>query len=110
MGGAVGNDSEVDWTTAASATSEGIYNCYSEQDGVLKWLYRMANAGLSTPAGLVPVPHGVEGVVNSDFSNLIGGHNEWKANLGAVLDRLDLGRDTLLEASTVSAAMEAEEK
>lgn len=92
MGGAVDNDSELDWAAAAGATSARIYNCYSEQDGVLKWLWREADAGLSTPAGLLPVPNAGKRIINCSFSDLVGGHNEWKANLGTVLDRLELGR------------------
>jgi pimeloyl-ACP methyl ester carboxylesterase len=109
MGGAVGNDSELDWTSVASATSDGVFNCYSERDGVLKWMYQTANAGLSTPAGLVPVPDSVEGVTNCDFSDLIGGHNEWKANLSTVLDRLGLGQEGLLQVDEEPTQVEVPE-
>ena len=43
------------------------------------------------------MPDSVEGVTNCDFSDLVGGHNEWKANLGTVLDRLGLGKEALME-------------
>ncbi|MBA2781260.1 DUF726 domain-containing protein [Billgrantia kenyensis] len=109
MGGAVGNANQNHWASAARATSEGIFNCYSERDGVLKWMYQTANAGLSTPAGLVPVPDSVEGVTNCDFSDLIGGHNEWKANLSTVLERLGLGKEGLVQVDEVPTQVEEPE-
>lgn len=92
MGGAVGIDNEDDWISASIAVSGNLYNCHSEQDGVLKWLYRTANAGLSNPAGLGPAKHQVPKLINQDFTDLVDGHNQWKANLSNVLDRLQLGK------------------
>lgn len=90
MGGAVGRTDVESWDSAASAVSEGIYNCYSNRDRVLQLLYQGANAGLSKPAGLGPASCSYDSVRNIDFSDLIDGHNAWKPNLKEVLARLQV--------------------
>jgi hypothetical protein len=85
MGGAVGREETQSWLAASSSVSGSIYNCFSENDGVLKYAYQLAAAGTSAPAGLgkaVPV------AVNVDCTDFISGHNTWKDNLPMVLDRL----------------------
>lgn len=91
MGGAVGIANEERWRSAASAVTGKIYNSRSDQDGVLRYLYKGANIGLSEPAGLYPVGDKPDNVVDRDFSKLICGHNAWKPNLPAVLDAHGLG-------------------
>lgn len=90
MGGAVGRTDTESWDSAASAVSEGIYNCYSNKDRVLQLLYQGANVGLSTPAGLGAASSSCDSVTNVDFSDLIDGHNAWKPNLKEVLARLQV--------------------
>ena len=48
LGGAVDRLDTEDWQKAASAVSGKIYNCYSKNDSVLKYLYQGANPCVST--------------------------------------------------------------
>lgn len=91
MGGAIGVANEDRWQSAASAVTGKIFNCRSNQDDVLRYLYKGANIGLSEPAGLYPIGDKPDNVVDTDYSTLIGGHNAWKQNLPAVLDSHGLG-------------------
>ena len=90
MGGAVGRTDAEAWKRAAAAVSGNIYNCYSNQDLVLRFLYQVANLGRSKPAGIGPAKGPPESLKNMDFSDLIDGHNAWKPNLPHVLDRLEV--------------------
>lgn len=85
IGGAVGRDETASWSDATSATKGTLYNCHSDNDDVLRFLYRTANAGLSSPAGLGPA---VIGAHNLDCTDFISGHNVWKENLPKVLQRI----------------------
>ncbi|EMP56974.1 hypothetical protein MSNKSG1_02906 [Marinobacter santoriniensis NKSG1] len=85
MGGAVGREETESWLAASSSVSGSIYNCFSENDGVLQFAYQLAAAGTSKPAGLgkaVPV------AMNVDCTEFISGHTVWKDNLPRVLDRI----------------------
>ncbi len=55
-GGALSMDS--DWATALRSTREGIANFYSKTDGILRWLYRLAE--FDRPVGIGPVSYNVE--------------------------------------------------
>jgi len=88
MGGAVGRTDTEAWGSATSAVSGDIYNCYSNRDLVLRFLYQAANLGRSKPAGIGPVKGCPESLKNMDFSDLIESHNDWKPNLAHVLTRL----------------------
>lgn len=90
MGGAVGRTDVESWDSAASAVSDGIYNCYSKKDQILRGLYQWANVRISKPAGLGPASCSYDSVRNIDFSDLIDGHNAWKPNLKEVLARLQV--------------------
>lgn len=87
MGGAVGCEERASWLDASSAVKGTLYNCYSSNDDTLRFLYRTANAGLSSPAGLGAAATGAENVDCTDF---ISGHNVWKENLPKVLNRIQL--------------------
>ncbi|WP_153045451.1 DUF726 domain-containing protein [Marinobacter salexigens] len=86
VGGAVGRDERTSWLDASSAVKGTLYNCHSDNDDVLRFLYRTANAGLSSPAGLGPA---VVGARNLDCTDFITGHNVWKENLPKVLQRIE---------------------
>ena len=93
MGAAVSKDEPLEWNKAADAVRGKITNCYSKSDQVLNVAYRLANAGLSSPAGR----DSVFGIDNLDCTDFIDGHNSWKQNLPTVLERIGLsgepGRD-----------------
>jgi hypothetical protein len=82
LGGAVGKQGALDWAKAASATQEGIHNCFSSKDNVLRYLYKTFAAGWGAhePIGLAAIPGDPAGVVNHDFSELINGHNDWQSS------------------------------
>ena len=52
-GGALSLDS--DWPSVLTATREGIANFYSKTDGILRWLYRLAE--LDRPVGIGPIAY-----------------------------------------------------
>lgn len=85
MGGAVGRSHTKSWSTAASALTGTLFNCHSANDDILRRLYRMANIGLSQPAGLAPA---APSACNVDCSDLISGHTAWKVNLPQVMERI----------------------
>jgi hypothetical protein len=89
FGGAVARDDVAGWRSAASAVSGTIYNCYSKRDMVLFYLYQGASAGLSSPIGIAPIEGEIDNVVNYDCTDLVGGHNEWKARGPAILEKLN---------------------
>ncbi|MGF1886314.1 TMCO4 family protein [Photobacterium profundum] len=89
LGGAVGKDDREGWLKAMSAVEGGLYNCHSNQDGVLKSLYRTANAGLSHPIGIAPISleHPQLHNINCDF---VSSHMSWKANYEHILKSIKL--------------------
>lgn len=91
MGGAVGNSDRKSWEMACSAVSGTLYNCHSDNDGILSSLYRLANAMQSNPAGLMPTGFAIDNLKEVDFTDLIEGHNYWKQHLPQVLSTLGLG-------------------
>ena len=93
MGAAVGNTDLADWEAACSAVSGTLYNCYSRNDDVLRYIYRFANLWQSRPAGLSASEMAIANLVEMDFTSQILGHNEWKKNLPTVLQRLPMAVD-----------------
>ncbi|MGX5913986.1 DUF726 domain-containing protein [Aliidiomarina sp. Khilg15.8] len=85
LGAAQGRRNLDKWQKAAEACAGHVYNCYSKNDGVLRWAYQGVNAGLSRPAGLGPAP---EPARNLDCSDLVSGHRQYKVNLPAIYERL----------------------
>ena len=55
LGGAVGRSDTVGWQQAAEAVCGKIHNCYSSNDGVLKYMYKSASAFMSDPIGARPI-------------------------------------------------------
>lgn len=85
LGGAVDRRSAKDWSKATQAVSGKIYNCYSRNDGVLKYLYQGGNALLSDPIGYGPIELDHPKIVNVDCTEIIGGHMEYKEKLPDIL-------------------------
>lgn len=91
LGGAVGKDDEKGWKTATKAINGTIYNCHSRHDGVLSKLYRIANANLSHPIGISPIPGHNKKIKNRNCSKFIrgaGAHMIWKQHYGEILRRI----------------------
>jgi hypothetical protein len=90
LGGAVGGSSKDDacWKTAASAVKDKIYNCYSGEDEVLRFLYQGANAKLSDPIGYSGIHLKHPRIVQHDATALVQSHTAWKQHFGSILERL----------------------
>jgi len=88
LGGAIGRKDKEGWRNAAKAVSGAIYNCYSRNDWVLRYLYRPANALLSDPIGLGEIACACEQIVNVNVSDLVPGHMEYKNNFAGILRRI----------------------
>lgn len=91
LGGAVGKDDPTGWKMATKAINGNIYNCYSKHDGILSKLYRIANANLSYPIGISPIPGRNAKIKNIDCSGFIQGakaHMIWKEHYEDILRRI----------------------
>lgn len=80
LGGAIGN-SKDNWKTAKNAVKSKIYNYKSDNDAVLKYLYKFATIFKSEPVGCSNID--VEGVKNIDVSKIVKGHMKYKENFYA---------------------------
>lgn len=78
LGGAVDRTCLNDWQTAISAVNGNIYNYYTANDLVLKYLYQGANALLSNPIGLGEIKYQSKNIINVDVSDVVSGHMEYK--------------------------------
>jgi len=85
LGGAVDGTNKEGWTKASEAVDGQIYNCYSSNDSVLKYLYSPANLWLSHPIGLGPISCPAPNICNVDVSKFVPGHMYYKVNLEAIL-------------------------
>jgi pimeloyl-ACP methyl ester carboxylesterase len=85
FGGAVGTSPPEEWKRAASVVSGGLFNFYSTNDPVLKWLYSVGTGVLfSDPIGRNPIS-GVDSIWNIDSSRWVLGHSDYKAACGQQL-------------------------
>jgi len=89
MGAAVDRLDQEGWKNAANAVSGKIYNFYSKNDSILKYLYQGANALLSDPAGYGAIELRHPKIVNIDCTDFIGGHMEYKTKLPEVLGKIE---------------------
>jgi hypothetical protein len=80
LGGAVGRGERI----ATDAIEGKCYNYYTENDGVLTWLYQSANLGQGTPIGLSSL-HTKEKMISIDCSHEVDGHCEYHAKLSRIL-------------------------
>lgn len=87
LGGAVGNDAK-DWERLTDLIDGKIYNCYSRQDDVLKYLYKNANAYISDPIGYSPIKTSSCKIDNIDCTQLVTSHMKWKANFSAIRQKI----------------------
>ncbi len=90
LGGAVGGGGKDSngWRKAVSAVSGKIYNCFSENDSVLKYLYQGANGRFSTPIGYAPITLDHPQIFDFDCTSLVDSHFKWKERFGEILTQL----------------------
>lgn len=77
LGGAE-NSNLDNWNYANRCVSGNIYNYYSKNDKILKYLYQVAEFNTSKPIGRNPIE--VEGIKNRDVSSIVNGHSEYISN------------------------------
>lgn len=77
-----------EWSTAATAVSGKIHNCYSANDKVLKYLYQAATAMVDRPIGAYPIQSRTPRITNWNFSDIVAEHTAWKGCLSDVLQRI----------------------
>ncbi|WP_281833070.1 DUF726 domain-containing protein [Vibrio nigripulchritudo] len=83
FGGAV-SSKESDWENILKAVEGNVRNYYSNNDDVLKYLYKAANVGLSEePIGVKVIND--SGIHNKNTTDLVSGHMKYKENLAAVI-------------------------
>jgi hypothetical protein len=87
LGGAVGGGEKdsAGWTMATKAVKGKIFNCFSEHDHVLKYLYQGVNGGASAPIGYHGISLSHRKIENLDCSDLVSGHTQWKDAFGSIL-------------------------
>lgn len=84
LGGAVSNHTG-DWERAATAVGGTIYNCHSDKDTVLKYMYQGANLGRSVPVGYRPIRSQHHRIHNLDCTGIVDDHMKWKDALPDIL-------------------------
>ena len=85
LGAAVGRDDDAGWKAAQRAIKGSIYNCYSSNDGVLRYLYQFLNLKFSDPAGLRPITYRGRKIKNIDCGDHVKSHMEWKNHYREIL-------------------------
>lgn len=86
LGAAVSRkDDDKMWTAAANGIEGNIYNCFSRRDYVLKFLYRGANLGVSSPAGYHPIESSQNNIININCSDFVDSHMNWKSQYSRIL-------------------------
>ncbi|XNJ85064.1 DUF726 domain-containing protein [Vibrio cyclitrophicus] len=77
LGGAVGAESP--WGNIAMRKSIRIFNCYSDNDMVLRGLYRAGTLFSDTPVGIKPIEQGYKNqIFNINMSRIVRGHTDYK--------------------------------
>ncbi|MYL28165.1 MULTISPECIES: DUF726 domain-containing protein [Halomonadaceae] len=72
-------DENIDWSAVSGAVNGNIWNYYSENDDVLKYLYTAGELCRGKPVGRNPIYNSK--VRNIDVSACVGGHGEYIENL-----------------------------
>ena len=88
FGGASCIKNENEWLNVCNLTKKGVYNFYTKNDSILKYIYRTVELG-STPIGLVPLGLKNDKLYNKDVSYTVKGHFEYKKNLQTILKNLE---------------------
>ncbi|WP_172969956.1 MULTISPECIES: DUF726 domain-containing protein [unclassified Salinivibrio] len=78
FGGAMSNTEK--WTETCTSHPESmIINCYSTNDWVLKFLYKIGTLFSNIPIGSKPIPKNANNLIyNVDLSNVVDGHTSYK--------------------------------
>ncbi|EGE02838.1 hypothetical protein TEQG_01876 [Trichophyton equinum CBS 127.97] len=74
------------WRLMRSVVSGRLVNVYSENDGILQFLYR-ANSMQLDIAGLEAISD-IQGVENYDVTGIVSGHLQYQFSIGKILQRI----------------------
>jgi len=88
LGGAVGRKDRKGWKNAFKAVDGHLYNCHSDKDEVLRKLYQVANAGLSSPIGLKKIDLNHSKLTNINCDGLVDSHMTWKNHYEEILKKI----------------------
>lgn len=88
FGGASCIRNESEWINVCNLTKKGVYNFYTKNDSILKYIYRTVELG-SNPIGLVPLSLKNDKLYNKDVSDTVKGHFEYKKNLQTIFKNLE---------------------
>ena len=77
LGGAVSNASD-NWDYASKCVSGVIYNYYSQNDDILKYVYQVAELNTSSSIGRNPIE--LDKIINKDVISSVSGHSEYISN------------------------------
>jgi hypothetical protein len=90
LGGAVGGGKKDNqgWEKALKSVKGKLYNCYSKNDDVLKFMYQGFNGYSSEPIGYSEIQLDHDKKFDFDCTALVSGHGEWKPNFGEILTQL----------------------
>jgi len=77
LGGAMEHHDDEGWEKATKAVNGCIYNAYSKNDKILKYLFKGAKLG-KTAVGYSPIQYESNNIVNVDASHLVHDHKKWK--------------------------------
>ena len=68
-----------DWRALSESVTGAVHNYHSTNDAVLKYLYRVAQAG-STAVGYTGFQTAYANIIDHDVSNIVNGHSEYVDN------------------------------
>ena len=88
LGGATDRKDTKMWEAAVKSVEGKIYNCYSYNDNILKYLYTGANAILSSPIGTGNIELNNPKIKNINTSSIINGHMVYKENFSKILSHI----------------------
>ncbi len=93
LGGAVGNQTS-DWESITDTITGKIYNCYSQNDEVLRKAYKLSTFYTSDPVGSHPITTSDPKIINIDCSDIIKSHHDWKTHYSEIYRRIKLLANT----------------
>ncbi|PHQ83915.1 MAG: hypothetical protein COB58_00295 [Thalassobium sp.] len=93
LGGAVNNSvtendkTSINWIGVDGAVHGCIYNFYSSNDDVLRYIYNTSQLFMGSSIGRNPINY--DAITNVDVSDLVSGHTKYKDNLSKIISRIE---------------------
>ncbi|CAK88341.1 unnamed protein product (macronuclear) [Paramecium tetraurelia] len=83
-----------------NAVAGRIYNTYSKNDQILKYVLQIAKV-FDSPCGLKPIYLGYKQVVNCDFTEIVNGHSDYWNKMIKILMHSDFNNDFKFMTSSI---------